>query len=368
VAEPRDTRAGAGRIRVAQWGTGNAGSVALGAILDDPDLELVALWVARSSSASRDASELAIRRAGTGAVGVAATTDPTAVLAARPDCVVYMATDRDRAEEVVDDLATILAAGINVVATTMPMLVHPDGAGPVVRARLAAACASGNSSFLCTGIEPGFTADALVLTLSSLSREITRVHVQEAMNVGSYRVPRWRSGLGNNIHQDATLYREGHIARGWTGVLTLLADGLGVTLEEIREVRRVAAAGRVFEVPAGRYGPDDVAALNFQVIGVVGGEPRLVVDHTYRLLDEVAPDWPQPLAPDRRTTRIRISGVPDIDVTLELGGAGLDPTDQGVLGTAMRAVHAIPAVVAAPAGMRTSLDLPVIVGRHAMAP
>jgi 4-hydroxy-tetrahydrodipicolinate reductase len=350
-------------LRVAQWGTGNAGAVALGVILDDPGLELVALKVNRAENAGRDPDELAKGRTTTDSTGVRATGDAAAVLAAKPDCVVYMATDRDRAEGVIDDLCRILGAGINVVATTMPMLVHPDGAGPEVRQRLEAACTTGNSSFLCTGIEPGFTADALVLQLSSLSREITRVHVQEAMNVGSYRVPKWRSGLGNNIHEDANRYRPGHIKRGWTGVLHLLADGLGVTLDEIREERQVAAAGRAFEVPAGSYGPDDVAALNFQVIGVVGGADRLIVDHTYRLLDDVAPQWPQPVAPDRRTTRIHISGTPEIDVTLALGGEGLDPTDAGVLGTAMRAVHAIPTIVAAKPGLHTSLDLPLVTGR-----
>jgi 4-hydroxy-tetrahydrodipicolinate reductase len=248
----------------------------------------------------------------------------------------------------------------------MPMLVHPDGAGPQVRERIEDACRAGGSSFLCTGIEPGFTADALALQLSSLSRQITCVHVQEAMNVGSYRVRTWRSGLGQDIDENATTYREGYLVRGWAGVLRLLADGLGVQLDAMREVRQVAAAGRPFEVPAGRYGPNDIAALHFQVIGEVAGEPRLIVEHTYRLLDEVAPDWPQPVTAHQRTTRIRISGVPDIDLTLALGGAGLDPTDQGVLGTAMRAVHAIPTVVAAEPGMHTNIGLPLTTGWSAL--
>ena len=42
---------------------------------------------------------------------------------------------------------------------------------------------------------------------------------------------------------------------------------------------------------------------------------------------------------------------------------GEDENDQGCLGTAMHAVHAIALVCAAAPGIRTFLDLPMIVGR-----
>ena len=42
---------------------------------------------------------------------------------------------------------------------------------------------------------------------------------------------------------------------------------------------------------------------------------------------------------------------------------GEDETDQGCLGTAMHAVHAIAPVCAAAPGIRTFLDLPMITGR-----
>ena len=45
---------------------------------------------------------------------------------------------------------------------------------------------------------------------------------------------------------------------------------------------------------------------------------------------------------------------------------GEDENDQGCLGTAMHAVHAIAPVCAAPPGIATFLDLPTIVGRHVL--
>jgi hypothetical protein len=46
---------------------------------------------------------------------------------------------------------------------------------------------------------------------------------------------------------------------------------------------------------------------------------------------------------------------------------GEDETDQGCLGTAMHAVHAIAPVCAAAPGIRTFLDLPMIIGRGVLA-
>jgi hypothetical protein len=45
---------------------------------------------------------------------------------------------------------------------------------------------------------------------------------------------------------------------------------------------------------------------------------------------------------------------------------GEDENDQGCLGTAMHAIHAIPHVCAAAPGIRTFLDLPMITGRGAL--
>jgi hypothetical protein len=351
------------RLRVVQWGVGNTGKVALNAILQSDLLDLVGVWVHNPAHHGRDAAHLAGLDE---PVGVIACGDYDSVVASRPDCVCYMASDRGRHDEVIDDLCALLSAGINVVATTLPLLVHPAGDGPDVQHRLEEACAAGGSTFFGTGIEPGFMADALVLHLTSLSRDITGIHVQEAMDVSGYRVKEWRSGLGADVTTDAARYVPGHIARSWMGPMRMLACGLGVDLGRVYEEREIAAAGHEFTVAAGTYGPNQAAALHFRVIGEVGGAPMFVIEHCYRLLDDVRPDWPRPIDPDRRTSRIRITGNPDISVDVALGGADLDATGQGVLGTAMRAVNAIPVVVAAHPGVCSPLELPLISGRGAV--
>ena len=54
-----------------------------------------------------------------------------------------------------------------------------------------------------------------------------------------------------------------------------------------------------------------------------------------------------------------------LEATIAVNGE--DENDQGCLGTAMHAIHAIPLVCDAPPGIRTFLDLPMIIGRGAMA-
>ena len=72
------------KISVAQWGTGNVGLVALKTIINDPQMELVGVRVYSDEKAGVDADALC----GMPDVGVIATQDIEAIIAARPDCVV----------------------------------------------------------------------------------------------------------------------------------------------------------------------------------------------------------------------------------------------------------------------------------------
>lgn len=70
------------------------------------------------------------------------------------------------------------------------------------------------------------------------------------------------------------------------------------------------------------------------------------------------PDWPT-----GRGWRDTVEGTPSMVLDARIAVHGEDDTDQGCLGTAMHAVHAIVPVCAADPGIRTFLDLPMITGR-----
>ena len=61
--------------------------------------------------------------------------------------------------------------------------------------------------------------------------------------------------------------------------------------------------------------------------------------------------------------RIEITGEPSYTVDLCLSSPNGDHNHAGLVATAARVVNAIPAVVAAPPGISTTLDLPLITGK-----
>jgi hypothetical protein len=101
-------------IRVAAIGTGNVGRHALTQLITDPRFELTGVWVSSKAKAGKDAAELAGLDQPT---GVTATTDLEAILAAKPECVVYTAMADNRLVEALEDYRRILAAGVNIVAS-----------------------------------------------------------------------------------------------------------------------------------------------------------------------------------------------------------------------------------------------------------
>ena len=101
-------------LRVVVWSTGGVGSVAIDAIRRRPDLELVGVWVHSLDKVGSDAGELG----GGDPMGLAATNDADALIALRPECVVYAASGPQRDAGAIPDYLKLLGAGINVVSTS----------------------------------------------------------------------------------------------------------------------------------------------------------------------------------------------------------------------------------------------------------
>jgi 4-hydroxy-tetrahydrodipicolinate reductase len=202
VAAPADRQALAvsAPCRVIQWGTGNTGAKALRFLLQDPSFELAAVYVSRESNAGRDAGELA----GVGAVGVAATCESEAIVATDADCVLYMAAEPLGSPaspgtdgwHSVEMICRLLASGKNVVSTGISGLTNPRVYGGEVFDRLSAAAYRGGTTFLGTGIEPGFMCDALALALTSVTRDVRSIRTQEIINYATYDQPRYHVSNG----------------------------------------------------------------------------------------------------------------------------------------------------------------------------
>lgn len=345
-------------LRVIQWGTGNVGRHAVAALSLHPDLKLVGALVYSDAKAGRDVGEIC----GVGDLGVPATRDRDEIVALDADCVLYMAQGEMNPAGALDDICRLLAAGKNVVSTAVTAHIYPRSAGRRVVDRLEAACAEGGTSFHGTGIEPGWAAEVLPLTMSPLFRRIDSLLVQELLDYSTYdSADMLFDIMGFGRAPGAAVPMSDPVLAGsvFRAPIMMVADGLGATIDDLVYDRAVVVTDTAFDIRAGRVEAGTVSAQRFSCTAVIGGRPALTVEHVTRVGHGQAPDWPT-----GRGWRVTVEGQPSMVLESRIAVHGEDENDQGCLGTAMHAVHAIGPVCRAEPGIRTFLDLPIINGRH----
>jgi 2,4-diaminopentanoate dehydrogenase len=349
-------------IKVAQIGTGNVGRHALTQLITDPRFELTGVWVSSESKAGKDAAELAGLDDST---GVTATTDLDAILADKPECAVYTAMADNRLPDALEDYRRILAAGINMVGSSAVFLQYPWQVLPAELVNpIEEATQQGKSSLFVNGIDPGFANDLLPLALAGTCQRIEQIRCMEIINYDTYdsaTVMFDVMGFGKPLEDLPMLLQPGVLSLAWGSVVRQLAAGLGIDLDEVSETYVREPAPEDFDIASGHIAKGTAAALRFEVRGMVKGEPAVVLEHVTRLRNDLQPDWPQP-AQDGGSYRIEVTGEPSYALDLCLSSPNGDHNHAGLVATAARVVNAIPAVVAAPPGIRTTLDLPLITG------
>ena len=351
-----------GAIRVAQIGTGNVGKPALVQLVNDPRFELTGVWVSSQAKAGKDAAELAGLDNST---GITATTDLDAVLATDPECAVYTAIADNRLPEALEDYRRILSAGINVVGSSAVFLQYPWQVIPEeLLSPIEDAAQAGKSSVFVNGIDPGFANDVLPLALAGTCQSIEQIRCMEIVDYATYdstAVMFDVMGFGKPLDEIPILLQPGVLNLPWGSVVRQLAAGLGISLDEVTETYVREPAPEDFDIASGHIPKGTAAALRFEVRGMLDGKPAVVLEHITRLRDDLRPDWPQP-AQEGGSYRVEITGEPSYAMDICLSSRKGDHNHADLVATAARVVNAIPAVVAAPPGIRTTLDLPLITG------
>ena len=163
------------------------------------------------------------------------------------------------------------------------------------------------------------------------------------------------------------LFQPGMLSAAWGTAIRQLAAGLGVEVDEIRESVEQEPAPEDFDVAVGAIAKGTVAAMRFQIEGMVDGKPVIVVEHITRLRGDLRPDWAQPAQPGG-SYRVEITGEPSYVMDICPTSRNGDHNYAAILAAAGRIVNAIPDVVAAaPASART-LDLPLVTGEGVYRP
>jgi 2,4-diaminopentanoate dehydrogenase len=337
--------------RIVQWTTGNVGKSSAQALAANPTFELVGCYAWSPDKVGRDVGELC----GIEPLGVTTTNDVDALLALKPDCVVYNPMWID-----VDELVRILSAGVNVVASASFITGHNLGAG---RDRIAEACRVGGSTIFGSGVSPGF-AELLAIVAATACDRVDKITIAESADTTFYDSPATERpvGFGTPI-DDADLQP---MAANGTAVFAeavrLVADALGVELDEVRCDAEYAQTTEDLDLGSWTIPAGCVAGVFASWKGLVGDKTVVDLNVRWRKGQTLDPDWQL----DGDGWKITIDGRPTVNMTVGF----LPPpyfeaetiADFMVLGhimTAMPPIHAIPAVVAAAPGIATYNDLPL---------
>lgn len=336
--------------RVVQWATGNIGTRSLRTVIEHPYLELVGVFVHSTTKAGRDAGELC----GLPPVGVQATRQLEAILETRPDCVLYMQQGVD-----VDALCKLLESGCNVV-TTCTNFHNPAFMETGLRQRIEQACQQGGASLHSTGSSPGFITEALPLVLMSLQRKLNCVHIHEYADVSSRDSPQLLfdiMGFNQDPRQVNAEGRVQHLRQSFGPSLALLANALGIPLDGLQAHGEVALARSDVAIAAGRVEAGKVAAQRTTVAGIRDGKPVCTFTANWFVSRDLQEAWQL----NATGWKVRVDGdVPlEVDIGFPVPQERWAAVSPGI--TAHRAVNAVPYVCDAPAGIRTSVELPQII-------
>ncbi|MEU8939424.1 dihydrodipicolinate reductase [Streptomyces goshikiensis] len=346
-------------ISTVVWGTGNVGRAAIRAVEAHPALTLTAVLVHNPDKTGRDAGELAgLERP----LGVTATDGIEAVLAARPDAVVYAASGDIRPDDALADITRAIRAGAVVVSPALYPLYDQRNAPPEFRDPVLAAVEAGGGSLFASGVDPGWGNDVLPLLISGLGTTVDAIRCQEIFDYSTYDQPysvRLLVGMGQPMDFEPMMLMPSVPTMVWGGQIRLMARALGVELDEIRETsERRALDATVTTRTMGAFEAGTQGAIRFEVQGIVGGEPRIVIEHVTRIHPSCAPDWPAP--PDGAGAhRVIIEGRPRIEVTVEATDEGENRSAGGNATAVGRLVGAIDWLMEAEPGIYDALDVPL---------
>ncbi|MFE5568064.1 dihydrodipicolinate reductase [Amycolatopsis japonica] len=341
------------------WGTGNIGRASIRAVDAHPALELTGVLVHDPAKVGRNAAALA---GIDGELGVAATDDVEAVMAAGPRAVVYAASGDIRPAEALADIVRAVRAGAVVVTPALYALYDQRNAPDELREPVLAAIAEGGGSLFVSGVDPGWGNDILPLLISGLGTTVDAVRCQEIFDYSTYDQPdsvRYLVGMGQPMDYQPPMLAPSVPTMVWGGQVRLIARGLGVELDEIREtLERRPLVETVTTRAMGEFEAGTQGAVRFEVQGIVGGEPRIVVEHVTRIHASCAPDWPMPPSGDG-AHKVIIEGRPRIEVSVEATDEGENRSAGGNATAVGRLVGAIDWLVDAKPGLYDALDVPL---------
>jgi 2,4-diaminopentanoate dehydrogenase len=325
------------QIRIVQYGVGPIGASILRLARKKKSVQIVGAIDRDPLKVGRDLGEVV--GAPDAPWGVKVSADAAKILAGPVDVVLHSTSSY--LKDVVEQLLACVNAGCCVISTCEE-LAYPFRKSPPLADKLDKAAKREGVALVGTGVNPGFVIDKLVLTLAAISQRVDSVKVRRIVDASQRREPLQRKiGAGMSVEEFAEKTAAGVIKHhGLPESVAMVADGLGIPVDTITEtIEPVIAQENIttefLEVAAGRAAGVHQIARGFSL-----GREKIFLE----LKMYVG-------AKDPADT-IELTGEPNISMIIP-GGT------HGDIATAAVVVNAIPLIVAAPAGLVTSKDLPL---------
>jgi 4-hydroxy-tetrahydrodipicolinate reductase len=323
-------------MKVVQIGLGPIGSAISRLLLQKPGWEIVGAVDIDPAKQGRDLGEVAglVRRLGVVVRG-------QLLDVCTPDVDVAFLTTVSTFPEVLPTLESLIQAGIDVVASTeelfFPYYRYPDQAQ-----MLDALAKQHGVSILGTGINPGFIMDTLVLILTGVCQQVTRIAATRVMNASGHR-PSLHKRLGIGLSPEAFAAEAAHHRVGLIGVVdsvAFLAHVLQWRMDDVRERFVPVIAEKPLPPTRPQVTPGQVCGIRHIVKGIAQGKEAISLDLRMYLEAENSRDT------------IYIEGIPTLESTMK-------STDMGDTAAAALLVNISPLVRQARAGLLTMVDLPL---------
>jgi hypothetical protein len=325
-------------IRVVHYGLGAIGSGIARLTAEQRGLQIVGGIDRDPAKVGRDLGEvIELDRS----LGAPVSDNADAILdQTRPDVVIHATASRFH--EVYPQIVECVQARANVISTCEE-LVYPYANSPELAAQVNRLALLSGVTVLGAGVNPGFIMDLLPLLLTAPCVNIRRIDVTRLIDATERRASlQQRIGAGLTLDQ----FRN-HVARGQVrhvGLIEsihMLAHGLGWRLDRVNETIDPIVADEWLRTPYMIVAPGQVAGLRQVGQGWLHGRDVLTLT------------WQTAVGARETHDAILIDALPPVDLLIRGGLHG----DQAA---AALILHAIPRVLAAPAGLTTVLALPPI--------
>jgi len=325
------------KIRVVQYGVGPIGAAIVRLMRTKNALELAGAIDMDPAKVGKDLGELV--GADDAPWGIKVFADAAEALGQGVDLVMHCTSSY--LKEVAGQLFECIQAGCCVVSTCEE-LAYPFRKYPEISAKLDAEAKEWGVAVVGTGVNPGFVMDKLVLTAAAAAQRVDSVRIIRLVDAANRREPLQKKiGAGTDPDEFRNQVAAGTIKHhGLPESVAMVADGLGFELDDIIEKIEPVIASERTVTDFLTVEPGQVAGVQQIARGIEDG------------LDKIHMELKMYVGAGSSIDTIELKGVPNLSLTIP-GGT------HGDLATAAIAVNAIPVLLEANAGLRTSRDLPM---------